>query len=159
MEIGRLYRTRQSPGRYGQDRRVPSNVYPRWDYFPRNVHPPEWVEPLVAKVRAIELRISTVDQGTGLHSNDVLQELAPGLRHLGYTVEPSRSAANRIRRPVLFGSNGRPEAAYDTDAFHDGHGIVVEVEAGRAASNNATYRNIIRASLILDASFSSCSYP
>src|SRR5690348_11823848 len=150
---GRLRRTRQSPGRYGQDGRVPANVYPRWDYFPRNVHPPEWVEPLVAEVRAIELRISTVDQGTGLHSNDVLQELAPGLRQLGYTVESSRSAANRIRRPVLFGSNGRAEVAYDIDAFHDGHGIVVEVEAGRAASNNATYRNIIRASLILDAQF------
>jgi len=73
------------------------------------------------------------------------------LRHLGYTVESSRSAANRIRRPVLFGSNGRAEVAYDIDAFHDGHGIVVEVGAGRAASNNATYRNIIRASLILDA--------
>jgi hypothetical protein len=29
----------------------------------------------------------------------------------------------------------------------------VEVEAGRAASNNATYRNIIRASLILDAQY------
>lgn len=30
---------------------------------------------------------------------------------------------------------------------------LVEVEAGRAASNNATYRDIIRASLILDAQF------
>jgi hypothetical protein len=89
--------------------------------------------------------------GCALHSDDVLQELAPGLRQLGYTVESSKSKANRIRRPVLYGSNGREEVAYDIDAFHDDHGIVVEVEAGRAASNNATYRNIIRASLILDA--------
>jgi hypothetical protein len=44
---------------------VPANVYPRWDYFPRNVHPPAWVEPLVAEFRAIELRISTVDQELG----------------------------------------------------------------------------------------------
>ena len=132
---------------------MPVNPYPRWDYFPRNVRPPEWVEPFVAEVRAIEPRISTVEQGTGLHSDDVLQELAPGLRHLGYMVESSRSEADRIRRPVLFGSNGRPEVAYDIDAFHDGHGIVVEVEAGRAASNNATYRDIIRASLILDAQY------
>ena len=29
----------------------------------------------------------------------------------------------------------------------------MEVEAGRAASNNATYRDIIRASLILDAQY------
>jgi hypothetical protein len=88
-----------------------------------------------------------------LHSNDVLKELAPGLRGLGYAIESSRSEAHRIRRPVLFGRNGRAEVAYDIDAFHDGHGIVVEVEAGRAASNNATYRNIIRASLILDAQY------
>jgi hypothetical protein len=132
---------------------VPANAYPRWEYFPRNVRPPEWVEPLVAEIRAIELRISTVEQGTGLHSDDVLRELAPGLRHLGYAVESSRSEANRIRRPVLYGSNGRAEVAYDIDAFHDDHGIVVEVEAGRAASNNATYRDIIRTSLILDARY------
>ena len=136
-----------------QDRRVSTDPYPRWEYFPRNVRPPEWVEPFVAEVRAIEPRISTVEQRTGLHSDDVLLELAPGLRHLGYAVESSRSEADRIRRPVLFGSNGRAEVSYDIDAFHDGHGIVVEVEAGRAASNNATYRDIIRASLILDAAY------
>ena len=138
---------------YVQDGQVPVNTYPRWEYFPRNVRPPEWVEPFVAEVRAIETRISTVDQGTGLHSDDVLRELAPGLRNLGYAVESSRSEVNRIRRPVLYGSNGRAEVAYDIDAFHDDHGIVVEVEAGRAASNNATYRDIIRASLILDAQY------
>jgi hypothetical protein len=98
---------------------VPSNIYPRWDYFPRNVRPPAWVEPLVGEVRLAEPRISTVEQGTGLHSDDVLRELAPGLRQLGYTVESSRSKANRIRRPVLYGSNGREEVAYDIDAFHD----------------------------------------
>jgi hypothetical protein len=138
---------------YVQDGQVPANTYPRWEYFPRNVRPPEWVEPFVAEVRAIETRISTVDQGTGLHSDDLLRELAPGLRNLGYAVESSRSEVNRIRRPVLYGSNGRAEVAYDIDAFHDDHGIVVEVEAGRAASNNATYRDIIRASLILDAQY------
>jgi len=136
-----------------QDRQVPTALYPRWDYFPRNVRPPEWVEPLVAQVRAVEERISTVEQSTGLHSDDVLRELAPGLQQLGYAVEASRSEADRIRRPVLFGSNGRAEVSYDIDAFHDEFGIVVEVEAGRAASNNATYRDIIRASLILDARY------
>jgi hypothetical protein len=132
---------------------VPSDVYPSWNYFPRNVRPPEWVEPFIAEVRAAELRISTVEQKTGLHSDDVLQDLAPGLKRLGYTVESGRRAANRIRRPVLFGANGHAEVSYEIDAFHDDHGIVVEVEAGRAASNNATYRDIIRASLILDAQY------
>jgi hypothetical protein len=63
----------------GQDRRVPADAYPRWEYFPRNVRPPDRVKPLVAEVRTIEPRISTVDQRTGLHSDDVLLELAPSL--------------------------------------------------------------------------------
>ena len=43
--------------------------------------------------------------------------------------------------------------ADEIDAFHEGYGIVVEVEAGRGARGNATYRDIIRASLILDAQY------
>ena len=125
--------------------------YPPWDYFPRNARPPEWVNPLVALARVAEPRISTVEQRTGLASDDVLKELAPGLRTQGFTVEESKRKSDRIRRPVLYGRNGMPELAYEIDAFNDENGIAVEVEAGRAASNNATYRNIIRASLILDA--------
>lgn len=82
-----------------------------------------------------------------------LSTLAPGLDRLGFTVESGKRVANRIRRPVLFGANGHAEVSYEIDAFHDGHGVVVEVEAGRGAQNNATYRDIIRASLILDAQF------
>lgn len=51
------------------------------------------------------------------------------------------------------GGGGQGDDGHDIDAFHDEFGIVVEVEAGRAASNNATYRDIIRASLILDANY------
>ena len=142
-----------APSGVEQNAHVSSQTYPSWDYFPRNERPPQWVEPLIALTRTAEPRISTSEQSTGLHSDHVLQELAPGLKELGYEVEASKKAADRIRRPVLFGSNGRPEVSYEIDAFHDGHGIVVEVEAGRAAANNATYRDIIRASLILDAQY------
>ena len=41
----------------------------------------------------------------------------PGLRQLGYAVEASRSRADRIRRPVLFGSNGRAEVSHDIDVW------------------------------------------
>lgn len=43
--------------------------------------------------------------------------------------------------------------SYEIDAFHDNRGIVVGVEAGRGARGNATYREIIRPSLILDAQY------
>ena len=61
--------------------------------------------------------------------------------------------AQKIRRPVLFGENGRERVAYEVDAIHDGLGIVVEVEAGRGALGNAAYRDLVRASLIVGAKF------
>jgi hypothetical protein len=43
--------------------------------------------------------------------------------------------------------------AYEVDGFHPQHEIVLEVEAGRGAANNADYRDLIRASLMVDARF------
>jgi len=97
--------------------------------------------------------VSTVDKATGLTSDAVLAELRPGLLSLGFAVETGKAAIGKIRRPVLFGENGRPEVAYEVDAFHEEFGVVVEVEAGRGARGNASYRDIIRASLILDARY------
>ena len=98
----------------------------------------------------------TVERKTGLDSDRVLQQLAAGLRELGFAVESGKTASERIRGPVLFGSNGHAEVSHEIDAFHDGHGIVVEVEAGRGARGNATYRDIIRTSLIVDATYLRC---
>ncbi|RKN67197.1 hypothetical protein D7252_06125 [Microbacterium sp. CGR2] len=88
-----------------------------------------------------------------LTSDYVLSALRPGMEELGYVVESGKLAAQRIRRPVLFGDNGRPEVSYEIDAFHDELGIAVEVEAGRGAMGNADYRDIIRMSLLLDATY------
>ena len=43
--------------------------------------------------------------------------------------------------------------SYDVDGFHAQHEIVLEVEAGRGAANNADYRDLIRASLMVDARY------
>jgi hypothetical protein len=68
-------------------------------------------------------------------------------------VEAGKTAATRIRRPVLFGENGVATVTYDVDAVHDGLGVVLEVEAGRGARSNAAYRDLVRTSLIVDAQF------
>lgn len=83
----------------------------------------------------------------------MLAHLRPGLENLGYQVESGKARANKITRPVLFGQNGKPGVSYDIDAFHDELGIAIEVEAGRGASNNADYRDILRTSLLLDAAY------
>jgi hypothetical protein len=128
-------------------------LFPTWNYYPRNVRPPDWVVGFLAVVNAAESAVSTAEARTGLTSDAVLQHLAPGLRASGFVVETGKTAAGKIRRPVLFGENGRPAVSYEIDAFHDEHGIVVEVEAGRGARGNAAYRDIVRTSLILDARY------
>ncbi|OWY63036.1 hypothetical protein B7486_55240, partial [cyanobacterium TDX16] len=126
--------------------------YPAWHYFPTNHRPPEWAEAFVELVRAkqAELDSSTID---GLSSDAALAVLHDGLVTLGYQVESSKRAADRIRRPVLFGPQGAPRVAYEIDAVHDELGIVVEIEAGRGARGNAVYRDLIRTSLIAGAQF------
>jgi hypothetical protein len=127
--------------------------FPTWSYYPRNAVPPAWVGRLVPVVEAAEDAISTSDPRIGHTSDVVLQHLAPGLQSLGFNVESGKTAAGKIRRPVLYGDNGRAAVSYEIDAFHEGDGVVVEVEAGRGARGNATYRDIVRTSLILDARY------
>jgi hypothetical protein len=73
---------------------------------------------------------ATVD---ALTSDKVLAHLRPRLLELGYEVEGGKHRAEKIRRPVLFGNQGRERVAYEVDAVHDELGIVLEVEAGRGA--------------------------
>jgi len=126
-------------------------TYPLWKYYPLNAAPPDWARELVDAVNQQELRISTEHEYTGLDSDEVLAQLRPGFERLGYEVEKGKRSDQKVRRTVLFGENGEPEVNYDIDAFNDYLGIAVEVEAGRGASNNADYRDIVRTSLILDA--------
>lgn len=130
-----------------------TTVWPAWGYFPHNARPPSWVGPLVDVVRSREPDVRT-DQLTGpLTSDTVLAAFAPGLQRLGYTVETGKTAAGKVRRPVLFGENGSATVTYEVDGVHDELGIVLEVEAGRGARGNAAYRDVIRASLIVDVRY------
>jgi hypothetical protein len=68
----------------------------------------------------------------GVTSDDALRILRPGLVRLGFEIEASKTRVDKIWRPVLFGEGGRPLVAYEVDGFHPQHGIVLEIEAGRA---------------------------
>jgi hypothetical protein len=71
---------------------------------------------------------------------------------LGFDVEGGTKAADKLRRPVLFGEMGAEERAYEVDAFHGELGVALEVEAGRGTQGNAIYRDLIQTGLI-DARF------
>jgi hypothetical protein len=131
---------------------VVTTAYPEWFWYPSRDRPPEWVNPFIAVVSALKNDIDseTVD---GLTSDNVLALLRPGFVALGYEVEAGKHQNEKIRRPVLFGDRGNERVSYEVDAVHDDLGILVEVEAGRGARGNAVYRDLVRASLIVDARF------
>jgi hypothetical protein len=111
---------------------------------------------LVTTVASSKARIDTelVPADTERRSSDdVLAVLRPSLEVAGYQVESGKSKSQKITRPVLYGDLGLALVSYDVDAFHDEFGIALEVEAGRGASNNADYRDILRTALLLDAKF------
>src|SRR5690606_32345237 len=107
----------------------------------------------VAAVRGADAAISTAEPGLTATSDQVLAALAPGLQDLGFQVETAKSRDAKVARPFLFGENGVPTVTYEVDGVHDGLGIVLEIEAGRGAQNNAAYRDVIRASLIVNAEY------
>lgn len=126
--------------------------YPTWKFYPSRSEPPAWVTDVVAAFAAVSAEIDS-RANHGVTSDAALAFLRPGLVSLGFEIESGKTKAGRIKRPVLFGEMGRPRVAYDIDGFHPDHGIVLEVEAGRGAANNADYRDLIRTSLIVDADY------
>jgi hypothetical protein len=126
--------------------------YPSWTYFPMSSAPPTWVRDFVAVVEANRADVDS-SKNNGLNSDAVLAALRPGLLKLGYEVEASKRRDDKIRRPVLFGDQGVERVAYEIDAIHDELGVLVEIEAGRGAMSNAIYRDLIRTSLIVGATY------
>jgi hypothetical protein len=126
--------------------------YPDWIYYPQQDRPPTWVSEFLGVVgdARSDIESKTV---SSLTSDKVLAWLRPGLERLGYSVESGKHKSEKIRRPVLFGERGQERVAYEVDAVHDDLGIVVEVEAGRGARGNAVYRDLVRASLIVDVRY------
>jgi hypothetical protein len=135
-------------------------TYPRWRYFPSYAPPPAWVAPLVALFATNRVHIdSAVTHAKRMESNDVLDVVAAGLQKLGFTVEQGKKKAGKLPRPVFFGDEGSYLRTYEIDAFEPSQGIALEVEAGRATMGNAIYRDLIQASLMLDARFMTLAVP
>jgi len=122
-----------------------------WIYFPLSVRPPAEIVKIVTVFEDVEESI-----GSGEHqlkSNAVLSCLAPGLERLGFLVETSKSGSDKVRVPVLFGPRGQVEKAFEADAFHPKLGIVVEVEAGRAVTNNQFLKDLFQACMMSEARY------
>lgn len=136
-------------------------AYPLWRFFPGFSPPPDWVEPLVAVFEDHRPAIdSEVTHEKRMESNDVLAEIADDLEDkLGFEVERGKKKLGKLPRPVHFGDQGAFLRTYEIDAFEPSQGIALEVEAGRATMGNAIYRDLIQASLMVDARFLALAVP
>src|SRR6187397_2229733 len=100
-----------------------------WQYFPKSDSP---TSQLFQVISVFTNRHSDIDSLThDLASDDVLGLIRADLIAIGFKVELSKKAVDKIQVPVLFGRNGRIEKSFEADALDTSNGIVIEVEAGR----------------------------
>lgn len=124
------------------------NEHVSWSTFPRSLAPTQAFKNVVAVFEAVSEKIRS-DKHTR-KSNDVLSIICPGLKQLGYSVEAGKTRAEKISVPVLFGENGEPSKSFEADAFHKDERVVVEVEAGRAVTNNQFLKDLFQACAMQD---------
>ncbi len=117
-----------------------------WAYYPTASRPPDLVRTIVSVFEGATPDIES--RKHELDSNAVLRKVGPGLTALGFQVEAGKKRGQRLSVPVLFGRNGKVEKAFDTDAWHEAEGFVLEVEAGRAVANNQFLKDLFQACMM-----------
>jgi len=123
-----------------------------YQYFPRSETMPSHLEDVVGVFESKSGRISSARQKS-LVSNQVLARVRSDLVGLGFRVEVDKTKKGRISVPVLFGRNGKPTKTFDADAWNETTQTVVEVEAGRAVTNNQFLKDLFQASMMKDVQF------
>jgi hypothetical protein len=122
-----------------------------WMYYPKSKKSTPLAESVVEVFAEAEPEI---DSGRFEYSsNQVLAKVAAKLELLGFAVESGKASSQKISVPVLFGLNGKPEKTFDADGYHREHGFVIEVEAGRAVSNNQFLKDLFQACAMHDVRY------
>ena len=88
-----------------------------------------------------------------LSSNEVLEKLRPNLEDIDYNVETGKSKSDKIHVPVLFGYDNEIDKSFNADALSKDGKIVIEVEAGRAVTNNQFLKDIFQACMMFEVEY------
>jgi hypothetical protein len=127
-----------------------------WTYFPKTDPLPEALTSAVKIFEKNFLKIDSSKNDTNdlrLASDDVLKVVEKDFLHAGYKIETDKKKINKIRVPVLFGSEGSTAQAFEVDGWHKENKIVLEVEAGRAVLNNQFLKDIFEASVMVHVDY------
>jgi hypothetical protein len=123
----------------------------KWVFFPKSTAPPDTIVDTVRVFRSVEKVIDSTKYD--YVSNTTLRKVSKGLTEIGYEVETGKKREEKICVPVLFGENGRVEKAFNVDAWHRERKIVLEVEAGRAVSNNQFLKDLFEGCMMYDVDY------
>jgi len=105
-------------------------------------------------IHCFELHIKEIESPAHtLTSNEVLKVISLDLKSLGYEVEESKASYDKIKVPVLFGMNNHIDKYFDADAVNMDKHIVIEVEAGRAYSNNQFLKDVFQACMMYEIDY------
>lgn len=123
-----------------------------WQLFPKSLTCPTHLKEVID---VFSSKIDSIDSTSHkkLESNAVLAFLADGLTSIGYDVEKSKKAEDKIEIPVLFGKNGKLEKSFDADAYSRELKTVIEVEAGRAVVNYQFLKDLFEACVMTDVDY------
>jgi len=124
----------------------------QWQFYPKSLEAPQLIKEVVAAFHIIQ---KDVDSRTHTEqvSNVVLKAVTPHLQKIGFKVETGKKSGETIDVPVLFGRNGKPEKSFRADGYHEDGKIVVEIEAGRAVSNNQFLKDLFQACMMYDVDY------
>ena len=123
-----------------------------WQHFPKHSPCPNFLRDVVGCFEAVSTEIASLEN-VGQVSNDVLAKVKSGLERIGFQVESGKTAEAKIKVPVLYGSNGKIEKAFEADAYHKVQKTVVEVEAGRGVTNYQFLKDLFQACVMQDVDY------
>ena len=118
--------------------------------FPRTQTPPAFIADVIEVFERYTGGIGTGQTKKGMNIDQALAVLQSDLIALGFRVETGKRTEDKIKRPVFFGENARPDLQYEIDAWHPEWRAGLEVEPGRTWMGNAVYRDLVQALVMVD---------
>lgn len=123
----------------------------KYQFFPRSLGITLELEEIIRCFTKVESKISS--SNFNLKSNDVLEILRPHLEKINFKVETGKKEKDKIPVPVLFGFNNKIDKAFNADALSANGKVVIEVEAGRAVTNNQFLKDIFQACMMFQVEY------
>lgn len=123
-----------------------------WYYYPLSDEPTQTVRNIVRVFEGVASEIDSVTHSIQV-SDQVLVKVAKQLQQLGFQVETGKRRDQKIRVPVLFGQRGTVAKSFEADAYLQGEGFVIEVEAGRGVTNFQFLKDLFQACMMHDVEY------